>query len=463
MNRFFNKVKNFHLIGIGGTGMNGIAEVLLDMGYRVEGSDLVKTSVITHLENKGAKIYIGHNARNINSDTDVVVYSSAVNQANNPEIEKAKELGIPLVKRAVMLAELTRGRKSVAVSGTHGKTSTTTMIAKILTDAGFDPAVIVGGIIKDINAGAKWGKGEYIVIEADEFDHSFLELSPIYEIITNIEVDHLECYGSYRNIENAFVRFVNKVPFYGKASLCIDEMGVAEILPFIKSPYITYSIHSEKADFYAHNIFFKGNQTRFSVFRRGEYLGDITLSIPGRHNVKNALGALSIALELEIPFRQIENALKNFTNAKRRFEIIFMDKRGIKLIDDYAHHPTEIDATLKAAKTITKGKLIAIFQPHLYSRTLNFADEFGKAFTFADIIVVTDVYPSRETPVEGVTGELIVQKIKHYERDKDVTYFTDFHSIPKMIINKIKEGDTIVSLGAGNINEALYKIRNLLV
>ena len=459
---YFNKAQKFYLVGIGGSGMNGIAEILLEMGYHVEGSDINDSPVITHLRKLGIKISIGHNANNIHPDVDVVIYSSAIQKNHNSEVKKAREFNIPVIKRSVMLAELSRIGKSIAVAGTHGKTTTTTMVGQILTDAGMDPIILVGGIIKNTNAGARWGNREYIIIEADEFDQSFLKLAPIYEIVTNIETDHIECYGSFEKIKQAFADFINKVPFYGKAAVCLDERGIQEILPLIESPFLTYSILTEQADFYARNIKFENDGSSFGVFHKADFLGTIFIPLPGEHNVKNALGAISIACELNIPFQLIKKSLSNFSNAKRRFEIIYTGETAVKLIDDYAHHPTEIQATLKAARTITKNRVIAIFQPHLYSRTLNFADEFGKAFDSADQIIVTDVYAARENPIEGISGELIVNKIKESAPGKNVVYIKDKDLIPEQLIEEIKNGDTIISLGAGDINLALFRLRDLL-
>ena len=458
---YFNKIEKFHFVGIGGAGMNPIAQILLKMGYKVSGSDIRRTNILEYLEKLGAKIYIGHHENNISNDIDVVVYSSAVNPENNPEIIKAKKLRIPIIKRSVMLAELSRTKKGIAIAGTHGKTTTTYMLGKILTDANIDPTIIVGGIIKNTNTGARWGESPYIVMEADEYDKSFLYLSPIYEIITNIEPDHLECYGSFENIKKAFIEFANKVPFYGKVAVCIDESTIQEILPYIESPIITYSTTLSSSDIYAKNITIENGFSSFEVIYHGKNLGKVQLSIPGIHNIRNSLGAIAISLELDVNFEIIKKSLSEFSNVKRRFEIIYEDENVI-LIDDYAHHPTEIKATLNAAKELKKDyKIVAIFQPHLYSRTLNFSTQFAESLKDADIIVITEIYAARETPIEGVSAEIIVAKLKEMGLGDKVFYIQDKEDIPEFIFDKINidEKYLIISLGAGDINKYLYEIK----
>lgn len=459
--KHFNNLSRFYLVGIGGSGMNGIAEILLHMGMRVKGSDIKKSAVIEHLMDMGADIKIGHSEDNIDSSIDVVIYSSAVKE-DNPELVKARELRIPTIKRAIMLAELSRTKKSIAIAGTHGKTSTTSMLAKIMSDSELDPTVVVGGIIKNTNTGAIWGKSDYIVIEADEFDQSFLKLSPIFEIITNVEEDHLECYGSFDNIKSAFTDFANKVPFYGKCCVCIDEQGVNEILPNIISPLITYSVKDKTADYFASEIEYLDTTCKFRIFHKGSNAGLIILPVPGEHNVKNATAAVAIAMELGISFINIKNSLSTFSNAKRRFEVVGIAKENIRFIDDYAHHPTEIAATLSAAKNLKDGRIVALFQPHLYSRALRFANEFADSLNDADIVIITDVYGARETPIEGVDSHLIIDKIKKINPRKEVLYVKDKENIPEKVCEMAKSNDIFISLGAGDINKHLKKALAML-
>jgi len=458
-NKYFNKSNKFHLIGIGGSGMNGIAEILLNMGLEVYGSDIQNSPVLNHLKKLGAKIYIGQAKENIDKNIDVVIYSSAV-KTNNPELIRAKELRIPAIKRAVMLAELSRTKNSIAIAGTHGKTSTSTMMGKILTTAGKDPTIIVGGIIKNTKTGAIWGQSEYLVMEADEYDKSFLKLTPIYEIVTNIEEDHLECYGDFENIKKAFIEFINRVPFYGKAALCIDDNGVQEILTDIESPVLTFSIKMKSADYYITNLKYINGTSSFDINHQGKNLGNIVLSVPGKHNVKNALGAITIALDLDIEFEQIALALKDFYNVKRRFEICYV-KNNIEFIDDYAHHPTEIKTTLETAKKVTKNRVIALFQPHLYSRVINFAKEFGKAFKAANIVYITKIYGARELPIDGVTSELLIDRIAE-NSNVEVRYIEEITELPQAVAIEVQKGDVVISLGAGDINKYLKMIPELI-
>jgi len=445
----FGKINKIHFVGIGGIGMSGIAEVLLNLGYQVSGSDLKASEVTDHLKELGAKVVEGHRAENV-GQVEVVVTSSAVHD-DNPEVRAAKDRKIPVIRRAEMLAELMRMKYGIGVAGTHGKTTTTSLIGQVLTKGGFDPTLVIGGKVKTFGSNAKLGAGQYLVAEADEFDRSFLRLSPTIAVITTIEAEHLDCYKDLDEIKNAFVEFANKVPFYGAIVACLDEKGVQAILPRLEKRCITYGF-SPQAELKARDVKFNGMETSFTVFNgRGVY-GTIRLRIPGMHNVKNALAAVAVGLDLEIPFSQIAEALYEFNGVYRRFEIKG-EKDGVLVIDDYGHHPTEIEATLKAAKDAFGRRVIAVFQPHLYSRTRDFYREFGSGFHQADVLVVTDVYPAREQPIEGVSGRLVAAAARELGH-RQVHYIADKKKIAGELKEISKSGDIIITLGAGDI----YKI-----
>jgi UDP-N-acetylmuramate--alanine ligase len=445
----FGKINKIHFVGIGGIGMSGIAEVLLNLGYQVSGSDLKASEVTDHLKELGAKVVEGHRAENV-GQVEVVVTSSAVHD-DNPEVRAAKDRKIPVIRRAEMLAELMRMKYGIGVAGTHGKTTTTSLIGQVLTKGGFDPTLVIGGKVKTFGSNAKLGAGQYLVAEADEFDRSFLRLSPTIAVITTIEAEHLDCYKDLDEIKNAFVEFANKVPFYGAIVACLDEKGVQAILPRLEKRCITYGF-SPQAELKARDVKFNGMETSFTVFNgRGVY-GTIRLRIPGMHNVKNALAAVAVGLDLEIPFSQIAEALYEFNGVYRRFEIKG-EKDGVLVIDDYGHHPTEIEATLKAAKDAFGRRVIAVFQPHLYSRTRDFYREFGSGFHQADVLVVTDVYPAREQPIEGVSGRLVADAARELGH-RQVHYIADKKKIAGELKEISKSGDIIITLGAGDI----YKI-----
>lgn len=393
----FKRVKKIHFVGIGGIGMSGIAEVLMNLGYQVSGSDLASSEVTQRLENLGAKIFQGHQPSHING-ADAVVYSSAV-KPDNPELTAARQSKIPVIPRSEMLAELMRMKFGIAVAGTHGKTTTTSMIGEILTKAGLDPTIVVGGKVINLGSNAILGKGIYLVAEADEFDRSFLKLTPSIAVVTTLESEHLDCYKNFDEIRKAFLEFANKVPFYGNVVLCMSEQSVADLIPDIHRPIITYGL-SPQADLEAIDLKFQENQSSFKVRAKGRELGQISLSIPGVHNIKNCLAAVAVGLELEIDWSIIKAALEDFKGVRRRFEIKG-NKNGILVVDDYAHHPSEIQATLAAAKGGWKRRVIAVFQPHLYSRTRDFHQEFGRSFSNSDVFIVTDIYPAREEPIPG--------------------------------------------------------------
>ena len=429
--------------------MSGIAEVMLDMGYQVSGSDLRLSGVTQRLASLGAMVVEGHSKGNV-GEVDVVVISSAVKE-DNPEVLAARERKIPIIRRAEMLAELMRLKYGIAISGTHGKTTTTSMIGLVLSRAGFDPTIIVGGIVKSIGSNAQVGQGEYLVAEADEFDRSFLKLTPTIAVVTTIEAEHLDCYKDLEEIKKAFAEFANKVPFYGSVALCLDEKGVQAILPRIEKRYITYGL-SSAADVQAREMAFKGLATEYDAYAKGERLGRVTLKVPGVHHVKNSLAAIVVGMELGVPFKDLAESLSGFSGVYRRFEIKG-EKNGVTVVDDYGHHPTEIEATLRAAKEGFGRRVVAVFQPHLFSRTRDFHREFGSAFYQADVLVVTDVYPAREQPIPGVTGEMVAKAAKEFGH-RDVHYVEDKNAVAEFLEGIVKSGDMLITLGAGDV----YKI-----
>jgi len=442
----FGKIQRVHFIGIGGIGMSGIAEVLINLGFTVSGSDLNLTEVTERLTKLGATIAQGHNLQNV-STAEVVVYSSAVNQ-DNIEIITARNANIPVIRRAEMLGELMRMKYGIAIAGTHGKTSTTSLVGLLLTEGDYDPTIIVGGKLKSLKTSVKLGFGEYLVAEADEFDRSFLKLTPTIAVITTIESEHLDCYKDLEEIKDAFVEFANKVPFYGSVIACLDERSVQDILPRIEKRLITFGLTTQ-ADYRATDFEFGDFSTRFKVFRRGDYIGKVTMRIPGEHNIKNALAAIAVSEEMDIPFKKIKSVLEKFTGVYRRFELkgIIND---IMVVDDYAHHPTEIKASLKGAKAGWNRRIIAVFQPHLFSRTRDFCAEFGRAFYHSDLLIVTDIYPAREKPIENVTGELVADWAKRFGH-KDVVYVKNKKDIPEFLMKISNPGDMIITMGAGDI------------
>ncbi len=444
----FSTIKKIHFVGIGGIGMSGIAEILLNQGFAISGSDMNENENTEYLRQKGVEIKIGHFPENING-SEVVVYSSAVNPDENPETLEARKQGIPIIRRAEMLAEATRLNYCIAVAGTHGKTTSTSMVGLILIKAGYDPTVIVGGRLKDFGGtNARLGKGEWTVVEADEYDRSFLQLLPTIAIINNIEPEHLDIYDGIEDLKNTFLQFANKVPFYGFVALGTDDPNVKEILSGINKKIITYGL-SRNNDYYAKDIELQQNFSKFSVFKESENLGEITLNVPGYHNVKNALAAISIASELGIDFATIQNALSEFNGVLRRFDIQG-ESKGIMIVDDYAHHPTEIRATLDAACKGWDRRIVAVFQPHTYTRTREFYKEFAQAFDEADVLVITDVYAAREKPIEGISGELIAQQAQSYGH-KNVHYIPDFDDIIEFLKSELKAGDMLITIGAGNV------------
>ena len=444
----FHKIDKIHFVGIGGIGMSGIAEVLLNLGFKVSGSDLRKTDTTERLEQLGARIFYGHREENV-QDVDVVVVSSAV-KFDNPEIQKAKELFIPVIQRAEMLAELMRIKYSIAVAGAHGKTTTTSLVSSILGYAGMDPTCVIGGKLNSLGSNAKLGDSKFLVAEADESDGTFLLLFPTIAVATNIDLEHLDFYKDINEIKTAFLTFLNKVPFYGLDIICIDNSNLQGLIPQLKRRYMTYGL-SKQADLRAENITYKWFETTFRVVHRGEDLGDITLSLPGIHNVVNALAACGVAIELDIPFITVREALKNFSGIQRRLEIKW--DGDIKLIDDYGHHPTEIKATLSAIRKMWKGRVVVVFQPHRYTRTKALMHEFVTSFNEADVLIVTEIYPASEEKIEGITGHVLSEKIKA-SGHKNVIFAPTKEDAAEKVLQLARDGDVVITLGAGD----LYKI-----
>lgn len=439
-------IKNVHFVGIGGIGMSGIAEILLSQGFNITGSDLAKTDVTERLESLGIKIYEGHSTENL-KEADVVVYSSAVT-LDNPEVKAAVERKIPVIKRSEMLAECMRMKYGIGIAGTHGKTTTTSMVGLVLTEAGIDPTIIVGGKLSSLGGtNARLGKGEYIVVEADEFDRTFLKLAPVIAAITTLEKEHLDTYKDLDDIKSAFIEFANKVPFFGFVVLCLDEPALQDVIPLINKKIFTYGL-SPQADIRAVNIKHDKNFSEFTVTYLGKELGQIKLNIPGLHNVKNSLAALTIAKEMGVEFNVIKKALESFAGVYRRFETKY--DNDVMVIDDYGHHPTEINVTLDGIRRGWNRRLVAVFQPHLYSRTKDFYAEFGRSFLNSDVFICTDVYPAREKPIEGISGELIANSAKNFGH-KNVYYEPDKTKLPELLKNIYKKGDIIITLGAGDV------------
>jgi UDP-N-acetylmuramate--alanine ligase len=443
----FKRIKHVHFVGIGGIGMSGIAEVLLNLGYKVTGSDVRATPITDRLERYGATIYPRHAAENV-TGAHVVVTSSAV-RTDNPEIQEAERLKVPVIARAEMLAELARLKYSVTVAGTHGKTTTTSMIATILDRAGLDPTVVVGGILNTIGSNARLGKGEFIVLEADESDRSFLLLSPTIAVVTNIEADHLDHYRDLEDIQAAFLSFINKVPFYGAAVLCLDEPGVQSLIPQVKRRIVTYGT-AAPCDVRITDVNVEGLGSTFVLRFNGGSVQKIELNVPGTHNVLNATAAFAAARDMGVEASLIANGLESFRGVNRRFQVKSRD--GITVIDDYAHHPTEIRATLGAAKAANFRRIFAVFQPHRYSRTFHLFDDFARAFNLADSVLMLDIYPAGENPIEGITTPALIEKIKSFGH-KNILYAPNFEMIESYIIANAQEGDAVVVMGAGNVTK----------
>ena len=441
-----SRVKTIHMVGIGGSGMSGIAEVLLNLGYAVHGSDIAESAPVVRLRKLGAKIGIGHAAENV-QEAHVLVKSTAVRE-DNPELIAAREKGIPIIPRAEMLAELMRLRTGIAIAGTHGKTTTTSFAAAIFEEAGVDPTVIIGGRLNAYGTNAHLGAGKYLIAEADESDGSFLCLFPIMNVVTNVDMDHLDFYPDQQSIDEAFVQFMNKVPFYGSNIVCGDDPGVRRLLPRLNRPVITYGFNASN-DLTAEVLSCKAT-SEFVVRLKGIRLGEVSLAQPGRHNILNALGAIGAALQAEIPVSACIEALRKFRGVGRRFERKG-EKNGVLVVDDYGHHPAEIAATLATARQcFPERRLVVAFQPHRFSRTKALFGDFCTVFAQTDKLFLTEIYAASESPIPGVSGESLAQGIRQLT-DTDVTYCQDFDDLLGRLKAELKEGDLFLTLGAGTI------------
>ena len=442
-------LRRVHFVGVGGAGMSGIAEVLLDYDLVVTGSDQAASEATRHLESLGVQVWVGHAGDHVEG-ADLVVRSSAVRD-DNPEIVAARRRGITVIRRAEMLAELMRLKYGIAIAGTHGKTTTTSLVGTMLTEAGLDPTVIVGGRLRVSGTGARLGKSPYLVVEADEFDRSFLKLQPVLAVVTTIDVDHLDTYRDLDDIRGAFAQFAGSVPFFGQVITCLDDANVQTLLPLLRDRRVVTYGFSPQADLVALDVRTEGGGSRFTVRHAQQgVLGEVTLPLPGRHNVQNALAAIGVALAVGLDFAAIARGIAAFKGVHRRFERLG-SFRGAAVVDDYAHHPAEVAATLAAARdAFPAARIHAVFQPHLYSRTQQLAADFGRALLGADVAWVTDVYGSREEPVAGVTGELVVEAARA-SGHRNVRFCADWHDLPAALRDAVGEGDLLITMGAGDV------------
>ncbi len=439
--------KKIHFIGIGGIGMSGLAQILLKSGHIVTGSDTVLNESTRKIESLGGKVFLGHNPSNI-EDADLVVYSSALSESN-PEILTARARGLKVIKRGQMLAEMMKGKTGIVIAGAHGKTTTTSMICTILKKSGLEPTFAIGGEVNDFGGNASLGKGEYFVAEADESDGSFLYLAPKYSVVTNIDDDHMDYYKTSDNLTRAYVEFINKTEDGGVLFCCGDDARTMSVLQYLKVNHRTFGL-SHESDIHAEAVEIAGLESKFCCFYKGKILGAIHLRIPGIHNVSNSLAAVGVGMELGLPFNKIASALDSYKGADRRFQIKGTI-RGITIVDDYAHHPAEIKATLLAAKNLGYNRLVVVFQPHRYTRTMYFKDSFGKSFSLADHLVLTDIYSASEVPLDGVSARDIYDKAIEYGH-KDVRLLPK-EAIVEYLVNVLKTGDLVLVLGAGDIVE----------
>ncbi len=451
----FKKYQHIHFVGIGGIGMSGIAEVLLNLGYRVSGSDARRSSITDRLEKLGASVFEGHSAINVEG-AQVVVTSTAV-RADNPEVVEAVRKQVPVIPRAEMLAELMRLKYGIAIAGSHGKTTTTSMVATVLDRAGVDPTIVVGGRVNTLGSNARLGRGDFMVVEADESDKSFLKLSPTIAVVTNIDLEHLDFYSGIEEIRQHFVQFVNKVPFYGSVIICLDDPNIQMIIPQITRRVITYGMRAH-AEISASDVSVSRENfgSEFTVRRKGEELGRIKLNVPGEHNVCNALAAVAVAVDLEVDFAKIAEGLEAFTGTGRRFEIKgrIADESGanrgdILVVDDYGHHPTEIRATLAAAKTSGR-RLVVLFQPHRYTRTAALHEDFARSFYDAEVVLLTDIYAASEDPIPGVTSQALAEEIERFGH-RNVRYIGGVENGKQSLVEAAQPGDLILTLGAGSV------------
>ena len=457
------RTRRIHFVGIGGIGMSGIAELLANLDYEVSGSDAKRSEVTDRLEKLGARVFIGHQADNVGT-ADVVVVSSAIRR-DNPEVADAMRRRIPVIPRAEMLAELMRLRYGIAVAGAHGKTTSTSMIALVLERAGLDPTAVIGGRLSAFGSNARLGRGEFMVVEADESDRSFLKLSPAIAVITNLDREHMESYGTWENLQQAFVDFANEVPFYGAVVACVDDEPVRAIVPRITRRVIGYGFAQQDgisgARIIGSGLVLEAFASRATVTLRGvsgdeERLGELRLNVPGRHNMLNALAAVAVAHELGVPFARIASALGEFRGAERRFQLRG-EERGVMVVDDYGHHPTEIAAVIAAARAGIDRRVIVVFQPHRYSRTEQLMPEFANALRAADRIVLTDIYPAGEPPIAGVTIEALADAVRAVAPDR-VAVVKGIDELPERVAAMVRSGDLVITLGAGSITTVADRI-----
>jgi len=462
---FRGRVRHVHFVGIGGIGMSGLAEILRTLEFDVSGSDLKPNEITRRLETMGVTTFIGHRAENVQG-ADVVVHSTAI-ASNNPELVRARALEIPIISRGEMLAELMRVKYTVAIAGSHGKTTTTSLVATVLRQAGLDPTVLVGGKVNALGSNAKLGAGDLFVAEADESDGSFLRLAPTIAIVTNIDAEHLDHYGTHEKIKDAFVQFANQVPFYGLVVLCIDHPHAQAILPRIARRHVTYGF-SRQADYRARDVEFAGLETRFRAFHKKESLGDFVVRMPGAHNVQNAMAVIACADELEVPLNVVKSAIGSFHGVQRRFTVLgqpAFEKGGnagdVMIVDDYGHHPAEVEATLDAAQRAFTRRVVVAFQPHRYTRTHALMDEFTRAFNSADVLIVTEVYAAGETPIPGATGAALAEAIRRHGHHA-VHYVADRKEVGKKLREIVEPGDLVIALGAGDINQCARELFEML-
>ncbi len=458
---FRGRVRHAHFVGIGGIGMSGLAEILRTMEFDVSGSDLRENEVTRRLATMGVRIDVGHRADNVKG-ADVLVYSSAIKQ-DNPELARARALEVPIISRGEMLAELMRSKYCVTIAGSHGKTPTTSMVATVLRQAGLDPTVVVGGKVNALGSNARLGAGDLFVAEADESDGSFLRLAPTLAIITNIDAEHLDHYGTHENVKDAFVQFANQAPFYGLCILCIDHPHVQAILPRMNRRHVTYGL-ARQADYRATNLRYEGLMTRFLVERRGESMGEFIVHMPGAHNVQNALAVIAAADELEVPLDVIRDAIASFHGVQRRFTVLGepqIERDGVHgpvmIVDDYGHHPAEVEATLEAAQRGFERRVVVAFQPHRYTRTRDLFEDFTRAFNKADVLVVTEVYAAGEAPIPGATGESLAAAIREHGHHS-VHYVGDKKLVGAKLAEIVRPNDIVISLGAGDINASAREL-----
>jgi UDP-N-acetylmuramate--alanine ligase len=459
------RIRRTHFVGIGGAGMGGIAEVLLNLGYEVTGSDLRANAVTRRLQQQGAQIWLGHDASHV-AECDVVVVSSAVNE-ENPEVAAARERRIPVVPRAEMLAEIMRFRHGIAVAGTHGKTTTTSLVASILADAGLDPTFVIGGQLNSASSHARLGSGRYLVAEADESDASFLYLQPMLAVVTNIDADHLSTYGGdFQRLRQTFVEFLHHLPFYGLAVLCLDDPNVRDVLPELTRQVCTYGIDSDDADIRALNLQQRGMQMHFEIRQAAHAPLAVVLNLPGRHNVLNALAAVAVARELGVADAAIQHALETFAGIGRRFEVhgeIAFAGDTVLLIDDYGHHPSEIAATLEAARQgWPERRLVVAFQPHRYSRTHDLLDDFAQVLVTVDVLLITEVYAAGEAPIAGADGRALCRAVRGRGR-VDPVFVEDVDTLPTVLNDLMQPGDVLLTLGAGSIGAVAANLSDILV